>query len=119
MAAGALFYAFGVGSVALGHGFWAFWLSMVILTLGEMMLVPTGTTLAANLAPPDQRGRYMGVYSLAWSLGIGLGPAIGGFLSDQMAPVAIWYGGLAFGLVATLAFLLLSRWLEEPTGKAA
>jgi MFS family permease len=119
LAVGALFYALGVGSVALGSSFWAFWLSMVILTLGEMVLVPTGTTLTANLAPADQRGRYMGVYSLTWSLGIGLGPAIGGFLSDQIAPVAIWYGGLAFGLVATLAFLLLGRWLQEPAGEAA
>jgi MFS family permease len=119
LAVGAFFYALGVGSVALGSSFWAFWLSMVVLTLGEMVLVPTGTTLTANLAPADQRGRYMGVYSLTWSLGIGLGPAIGGFLSDQIAPVAIWYGGLAFGLVAALAFLLLGRWLEEPAGEGA
>jgi MFS family permease len=119
LATGAFFYAIGVGSVALGSGFWAFWLSMVILTLGEMILVPTGTTLTANLAPADQRGRYMGVYSLTWSLGVGIGPTVGGFLSDQIAPVAIWYGGLAFGLVATLGFLLLARRLEEPAGEAA
>lgn len=119
LATGAFFYALGVGSVALGNGFWAFWLSMVILTLGEMILVPTGTTLTANLAPADQRGRYMGVYSLTWSLGIGIGPAIGGFLSDQLAPVAIWYGGLGFGLIATVGFILLARWLEEPASEAA
>jgi MFS family permease len=119
MAVGALFYALGVGSVALGSGFWSFWLSMVVVTVGEMILVPTGTTLTANLAPADQRGRYMGVYSLAWSLCYGLGPAIGGFLSDQIAPVAIWYGGLAFGLAATLGFLLLARWLGEPAREAA
>jgi MFS family permease len=119
MAVGALFYGLGVGSVALGSGFWAFWLSMVVLTVGEMILVPTGTTLTANLAPADQRGRYMGVYSLTWSLCYGLGPAIGGFLSDQIAPVAIWYGGLAFGLVATLGFVLLARWLGEPSASAA
>jgi MFS family permease len=119
LAVGAVFYALGVGSVALGSSFWAFWLSMVVLTLGEMVLVPTGTTLTANLAPADQRGRYMGVYSLTWSLGIGLGPAIGGFLSDQIAPVAIWYGGLAFGLVAALAFLWLGRWLQETAGEGA
>jgi MFS family permease len=119
LATGAFFYAIGVGSVALGQGFWAFWLSMVILTVGEMILVPTGTTLTANLAPADQRGRYMGVYSLTWSLGVGVGPAVGGFLSDQIAPVAIWYGGLAFGLAATLGFLLLSTRLEEPSGEPA
>jgi MFS family permease len=44
---GAFVYALGVGSVALGSGFWHFWGSMVILTFGEMLLVPTGTALSA------------------------------------------------------------------------
>jgi MFS family permease len=109
MAIGALFYALGVGSVALGTSFIHFLLSMVVLTVGEMLLVPTGTTLAANLSPPDMRGRYMGFYGLTWRVGIGIGPVIGGFLNDQLSPVTMWYGGLVIGLFAALGFLLLDR----------
>jgi hypothetical protein len=36
---------------------------------------------------------------------------IGGFLNDRIAPVAIWYGGLVTGLVATLGYLVLG-WLS-------
>ncbi len=108
LAVGSLFYAIGVGSVAWGRSFAAFWLSMVILTIGEMTLVPTGTTLTANLAPADMRGRYMGVYGLTWGLGIGIGPMLGGYLSDNVAPVATWYGGLAIGLATALGFVLLA-----------
>ena len=43
---GALFYALGAGSVAVGRGFGAFWLSMVILTFGELLLAPTGSAMA-------------------------------------------------------------------------
>lgn len=89
MAAGALFYALGVGSVALATGFSHFLLSMVIVSIGEMLVVPTGTAMAANLSPADMRGRYMGFYGLTWSVGIGIGPVIGGLLSDQVSPVAI------------------------------
>jgi MFS family permease len=113
MAAGALLYALGVGSMALGTEFAHFLLSMVILTVGEMLLVPTGTTLTANLAPPDMRGRYMGFYGLTWRVGIGIGPVIGGYVNDQIAPVAIWYVGLAIGLVATSGYLLLGRLLRD------
>jgi MFS family permease len=113
MAAGALFYALGVGSMALGRAFPHFLVGMVILTFGEMLLVPTGTTLAANLSPPDMRGRYMGFYGLTWRVGIGIGPVIGGFLSDQLAPVAIWYGGLVTGLVAMVSYLVLGRLLGD------
>ncbi|MGA9349572.1 MAG: MFS transporter [Anaerolineae bacterium] len=82
----------------------------------------TITALTANLAPPTMRGRYMGVYSLTWGLGIGLGPVVGGFLNNNLAPVAIWYSGLGMGLVAVLGFVLLARMLHgqetepAPTG---
>jgi len=114
LALGALFYGLGVGSVALGQSFGAFWLSMVIMTIGELIIAPTGTSFTANLSPPDMRGRYMGVYGLTWAVGMGIGPVIGGYLSDRIAPVAIWYSALVFGLIAALAFLLLSRLAPQP-----
>jgi MFS family permease len=109
LAAGSLFYGVGAGSVALGWGFPTFLLSMVILTIGEMLIIPTATTLTANMAPPDMRGRYMGVNSLCWGIAFGIGPVIGGALNDHVAPVAIWYGALALGLMGTVGFLAMSR----------
>ncbi len=110
---GSLFYALGVGSVALGRGFPAFLLSMVILTVGEMLMIPTSTALTAKLAPLAMRGRYMSVYSLTWGVGFAIGPVLGGFLNDHVAPVAMWYGGFTLGLAATLGFILLGRALQE------
>jgi MFS family permease len=95
--------------VALGSGFGAFWLSMVILTEGELIMVPTSTTLTANLAPPEMRGRYMGLYGLIWTISVGLGPVLGGLLNDRLAPVAMWYGACLLALVAALMFLALGR----------
>ena len=109
LAVGALLYAVGVGSVAWGWSFPTFLASMVVLTLGELLLVPTATAYTAALAPPEMRGRYMGVYNLTWGTGYGLGPVIGGLLSDQIAPAATWYGGLGIGLAAALGFAALGR----------
>ena len=109
LAVGSLFYAVGVGSIAFGRGFASFLISMVILTIGEMIMIPTSTALAANLAPHDMRGRYMGIYGLTWGLGFGIGPVIGGLLNDHLAPVMIWYGGLVMGLLAVVGFLILTR----------
>lgn len=107
LAAGALFYGVGVGSVALGKGFWAFAASMAIMTIGELLMTPTGTALVANLAPPDMRGRYMSVYGLTWPIGAGIGPIIAGLLYDHIAPQAMWYGGLVFGLISAAGFIFL------------
>lgn len=110
---GMFFYAIGAGSVALMSGFWGFWLSMVILTFGELTLVPTASKYVADRAPEDMRGRYMSIYWLGWGLARTLSPLVGGFLNDSIAPVAIWIGGLAIGLTSTFGLFLLSR-LSSP-----
>lgn len=109
MALGALLYGLGAGSVALGSSFWPFWTSMVILTFGELLLVPTGTAFAANAAPAAMRGRYMGLFGLTWSVAFGIGPVLGGWLNDTIAPVMIWVGGLIAGMSGMAGFLLLWR----------
>jgi len=118
LAVGSLFYACGVGSVALGQGFWGFWISMVILTIGELMLSPTATAYTANLAPADMRGRYMSLYGLTWGGAAGIAPVIGGLINDRLGPVYIWYAGLLVGLAAVFGFILMARRFPQ-TAKAA
>jgi MFS family permease len=86
---GALFYTMATGSVAVGQGFWGFWISMVVMTIGELILVPTASTYAANLAPADKRGRCMSLAGLTWGAASGIGPVFGGFLNDNLGPHSI------------------------------
>ena len=106
---GMLIYALGVGSVALMSGFWGFWLSMVILTFGELTLVPTASKYVADAAPADLRGRYMSIYWLGWGLARTLSPILGGFLNDNLSPRAIWIGGLLIGLSSVLGIFLFQH----------
>jgi MFS family permease len=108
MAAGSFMYAMGVGSVALGQGFFAFWFSMVIMTIGELILMPTASTYVASLAPAEMRGRYMSVSGLTWNAAYGTAPMLGGYLSDRFVPSATWMGGLATGLVAAFGYSILA-----------
>ena len=108
LAVGSLCYAIGVGSIAWMTGFWGFWVSMVIMTIGELIQSPTASTYAANRAPEDMRGRYMSLYGLTWALGSGVGPLLGGWLNDNISPQAIWYGALVIGLLSSSGFLLLA-----------
>jgi MFS family permease len=109
LALGSLFYAVATLSVAFGRGFWGFWLSMVIMTIGELILVPTSSTYTANRAPAEMRGRYMSIYGLTWGVASGVGPVFGGFLNDTFGPRTIWYGGGVVGLVSMSAFMALAR----------
>lgn len=108
LALGSLLYAVAVTSVAFGSSFGHFWLSMVIMTVGELMLMPTSTTYTANLAPAHMRGRYMSVYSLTWGIAQGVGSLGGGFLADTLGPSAPWIGGGVAGALAVTAFVVLA-----------
>jgi MFS family permease len=107
MSLGTLLYGIGVGSIAFGSGFWGFLISMVIVTIGELMVIPTASTYTANLAPEDMRGRYMSILALTWGAGAMVGPLLGGFLNDNISPVSIWYGGGAAGILGAIIFLVL------------
>ena len=109
MMAGAFFYMVGVGSVAFASGLWGFWICIVIMTIGELLIMPTSSTYAANLAPTEKRGRYMSLYSLGWPVATGIGPLIGGLISDHIGPRSIWFGGATIGLLSVLFFLFLSQ----------
>jgi MFS family permease len=109
IALGMLVYALGVGSVALMSNFAGFLISMIILTFGELILIPTATAYAAGRAPGNFRGRYMSIYWLTWGLARAIAPLIGGTLNDAITPKAIWYGGFLFGLTSAIILLIQSK----------
>ncbi|MFM8320976.1 MAG: MFS transporter, partial [Chloroflexota bacterium] len=117
MTIGSGLYALAVGGVGLAGGLGGFWVCMVVMTFGEMILAPTSSTYVANIAPVDKRGRYISLFSLYWPVASGVGPLMGGVLNDTLGPGAIWAGGFLIGALSTLAFL--SFYLQQRRAVAA
>ena len=82
---------------------------MIILTFGELVIVPTASKYVADVAPANLRGRYMSIYWFGWGLARTLSPLIGGFLNDAFFPQAIWIGGLLIGLTSALGLFTLNN----------
>jgi MFS family permease len=114
IAVGMMIYALGVGSVTLMTHFWGFWSSMVLITFGELTLIPTVSKYLADLAPAHMRGRYMSFYWFGWGIARAAAPLIGGFLNDNISPRSIWIGGLTIGLISTLGLAFFSRYKSNP-----
>ena len=55
-----------------------------LLGQGVVFLIPISSTVAAELAPPALRGRYMGVWTLVQMGGYALGPTFGGWAMDSL-----------------------------------
>ena len=109
MPVGAAFYAVAMLLVALSGNFWGFLLAMIIMTFGELITAPTAMAYVANLAPADQRGRYLGFFGLAWYVALSIGPMGAGFLSDNISIHAPWFAGAIVGVISVLSFLSLRR----------
>jgi MFS transporter, DHA1 family, multidrug resistance protein len=76
--------------------------------IGSAMAIPVAMAYAADLAPDGQEGKYMGTMNLALFGGMGLGPLLGGTLSDMFslsAPFYLMCGGTALSLLLILVFL--------------
>jgi MFS family permease len=117
MAIGTLFYGLGVGSIAFATGFWGFLASMLIVTIGELIVIPTASTYTANRAPETMRGRYMSMLALTMGAGSMVGPLLGGFLNDTFSPSAIWYGGGAAGFLGAMIFFILANRTRKSGGE--
>ena len=107
MALGATFYAIGFTLFGVVTLYWMFALNIVIITFGEMIIMPVSQTLAANFAPADMRGRYMAVFSFAWAIPATLGPALAGLILDNYNPNLLWYLGGVLCLISVVGFYLL------------
>ncbi len=90
MIVGALIYSVSIYSVAFNEVFYMFVLSMVLLTLGELVINPTITTFVSNIAPDHMRARYMGMLDMVFRASLGIGPLIGGLANDLFYPQMIW-----------------------------
>lgn len=104
MAYGTLFYMLGFSMFGLINAYWLFVAAIIVITIGEMLVVPTSQTLATNFAPEDMRGRFMGMFGMTWAIPGVIAPYLAGVILDNLNPNLLWYIGGALCGVAALAF---------------
>lgn len=107
MTLGTLLYAIGFSMYGFVSGYGLFMLAMVIITVGEMFVVPVGQALVANFAPEDMRGRYMAVYGFSWTIPMALGPYAAGLIMDNYNPNWVWYACGVISMLAIASYLFL------------
>ncbi len=112
-ALGGALYALGYTMYGFVAGYVLFLTAMAILTIGEMLFVPSAQALAARMAPEDMRGRYMAAYGLSWSLPLIFSPLASGLIMDNLNPRWLWYAVGLVGFAAAAGFLLLERWMGK------
>ncbi|MHB8088552.1 MAG: MDR family MFS transporter [Anaerolineaceae bacterium] len=104
MAVGTLFYMVGFSMFGFVTAYWLFVAAIIVVTMGEMLVVPTSQVLVAGFAPEDMRGRYMGVFGMTWSIPGVIAPYLAGVILDNLDPNLLWYIGGILCAVAAFGF---------------
>jgi MFS family permease len=113
MMAGTAFYLVGFGSYGLPPSVPLFVVAMILITIGEMLVIPTGQALTALLAPPHMRARYVATERLNWITAQSLGPLAAASIMDHFDPRWVWYGCSIVCAISIVGFFQLYRSSKE------
>lgn len=101
------FVVFTIGSVLCGFAPSIFWLIAfrVLQAIGAAMALALGFAITTEAFPPSERGKAMGVISTVVSVGIVLGPTLGGLIIEAFSWRWIFFVNLPIGIIGTVIAL--------------
>jgi MFS family permease len=114
ISAGVLFLFTGFFLLPFGSGFAYTAAAVLIWTLGEMLTLPMTGAVVASMAGESNRGRYMGLYTLSFSVAMCVGPPLGAWIYESAGKDALWLASGPAGLVVWAGFRRLKAKKERP-----
>jgi MFS family permease len=69
-----------------------------------MCLFPSMSAWIADAAPPDRRGEYMGLFTMAFGAAFAIGPWLGVFAYSRFGAGVVWIGCLVVAALSAALF---------------
>lgn len=109
LAFAALMYAVGFGVLYFVTGKVGLYASVILWTIGEMILFPVGNVYVLDVAPSGKRGWYLGLYQLSFAVAFVIAPWISVQTRNHYGSQMLWLGSFLCGVLATGMFLLVKK----------
>jgi EmrB/QacA subfamily drug resistance transporter len=105
------FVVFTAGSVLCGLSPTVQWLIgfRVVQAVGAALIMALGMAIITEAFPPSERGKALGISGAAVSVGIVIGPSLGGLIISQLSWRWIFLVNLPVGILGTLMVLRFVR----------
>ncbi|MFE7586609.1 MFS transporter [Streptomyces gardneri] len=105
--AGSALIAVGVALTGLADGIVGYTVSVVVWSLGEVVVAGIAAGVVANLAPAHARGRYQGAFSWTWGVARFAALTVGVAAYTTLGAGVLWWTALLAGSAASAATLAL------------
>ena len=106
---GAFLVCAGFALMPLGGSLIYVVFTISVWTLGEMLALPLINAVVTERAGSGSQGRYMGLYTMAFSAAFVFAPACGMTVYEKFGPNALWYGIGALGPPLWIWAIVLNR----------
>ncbi|MGW2300481.1 MFS transporter [Streptomyces sp. NPDC001809] len=107
-AVGSTLIAGGVALTGLADGVVGYTVSVVVWSLGEVVVAGIAAGVVANLAPAHARGRYQGAFSWTWGLARFAALTLGVAAYTTLGPSVLWWTALVAGTAAAVGTVALT-----------
>lgn len=104
---GSSIFALGMLGFAFANEWWHFVVSMVVFTMGEVLVIPAEYQLLDQITPAHFRGAYYGAQSFT-TLGSFIGPWLGSVILTHFSSGGFFTFG-TYGLIALLSVVFFWR----------
>ena len=118
------FIIYGVWLVGLSFGvfnmlnglFLVALISMLIITVGEMLAMPFMNTYWISRSNDYNRGEYAALYTMSWGVAQVASPSIGGWIADTYSFNTLWWIIFLIALLAGIGYHYLNKdpKMQEP-----
>ncbi len=108
-AQGVIISTVGYVLFALALNQWTYYLSALLIGLGNGRMYPAFLNMFIKVARNDQRGTANSSILISWDLGMGIGILLGGFIAEYVSFSAAFWITAAMQAAGMLIFLLLTR----------
>lgn len=84
-------------------------LMMVVMTMGEILVLPFMNTFWTSRSADHNRGQYAGLYTIAWSIAQTAGPFLGSQIAEYANFEMLWWVLGAASFVTAAGFMCLQK----------
>ena len=86
--------------------------SMFVLSISEILIMPFSSTVAVQRATPQNRGSYMGLNSMSYSVALVTSPLIGMQIAADFGFQSLWMVNCLLIVISATGFLFVMRKLK-------
>lgn len=111
MLLGTFICGFSYAMMAFDHSIVALIISMTLLCIGEIWTLPFMSTITALRSGDNNKGAYMGLNGISFSIAFIVTPYLGTMLAEKFGFNVLWIGTGVLATVIAIAFYFIIPWM--------